>query len=238
MRPNVPNAIEVNDASEFFFEPGVQWTSLGEVRLKNKNGGPVGNIDYVLVSYDDRGRVLDFASLEIQAVYISGNLGGAFKSYMDNPKPDFNWIGALYYPSPDYLSSSKKRLVPQLISKGGVMKLWGKKQGVAIQTAFFDTLPLLHEVPPSKADLAWFLYDLVFDASSQAMQLTLNRVVFTEYESSLLALSNYEPGELDDFVALLQQKLDNKLAGRTTTEAPLYPLYGSGFSRKAIKSVH
>ncbi|MCY7350685.1 MAG: hypothetical protein LH606_08450 [Cytophagaceae bacterium] len=60
----------VNDASEFFFESGTKWTSLGEVRLKNKAGGPIGNIDYVLVSYDDRGRVLEFASLEVQADYL------------------------------------------------------------------------------------------------------------------------------------------------------------------------
>lgn len=210
----------VNDASEFFFKPGTQWTSLGEVRLKNKNDGPVGNIDYVLVSYDDRGRVLDFASLEVQAVYISGNLSGPFKTYMENPTPQFDWSGAMYYPSPDYLSSSKKRLAPQLVSKGGIMRLWGKKQGVAIQTAFYNTLPALPEVAPADADLAWFLYDLVFDAGSQTMRLTLNRVVYTEYESSLLCLNNNEPGEMDDFISHLQLKLNNKLASGTGIDAP------------------
>ena len=210
----------VNDAAKFFFAPGTQWTSLGEVRLRNKRGGPVGNIDYVLVAYDDRGRVLDFASLEVQAVYISGNLGGPFKTYMEHPTPQFDWSGAMFYPNPDYLSSSKKRLVPQLVSKGGIMRLWGKKQAVAIQTAFYNTLPALPEVPAAEADLAWFLYDLVFDVDSQTMILTLNRVVYTEYESSLLSLNNNEPGGLDDFIAHLQLKLDVKLAKGADIEAP------------------
>ena len=210
----------VNEAAEFFFAPGTHWTSLGEVRLKNKNGGPVGNIDYVLVAYDDRGRILDFASLEVQAVYISGNLSGPFKTYMENPTPQFDWSGAMYYPSPDYLSSSKKRLVPQLVSKGGIMRLWGKKQGVAIQTAFYNTLPALPEVAPADADLAWFLYDLVYDTDSQTMRLTLNRIVYTDYESSLLSLNNNEPGEMDDFIAHLQSKLDSKLANDTGIDAP------------------
>jgi len=60
--------IIVEDASKFFFPDGSKWTSLGEVRLKDKSGKSAGNIDYVLVSYDEYGRVLDFASLEVQAV--------------------------------------------------------------------------------------------------------------------------------------------------------------------------
>jgi len=210
----------VNDASEFFFAPGTKWTSLGEVRLSDKNGGSIGNIDYVLVAYDDRGRVLDFASLEVQAVYISGNLGGAFKTYMEAPTPDFTWKGALYYPVPDYLSSSKKRLGPQLISKGGVMKLWGKKQAVAMQTTFYNTLPKLDEVAPTEADLAWFLYDLIFDETSQCMRLTCSRTVYTKYEDAMLRLNNNEPCEMDVFIERLQKKLTTKLTGGADLDAP------------------
>lgn len=35
------------------------------------------------------------------------------------------------YPKPDYLSSSRKRLAPQLIYKGGILNQWGKKMAVA-----------------------------------------------------------------------------------------------------------
>ena len=38
-------------------------------------------------------------------------------------------------PRPDYLSSSRKRLAPQLIFKGGILKTWGRKQAVAVHSA-------------------------------------------------------------------------------------------------------
>lgn len=79
------NWIISDDAADFFFPPDATWTSLTEVRLKDKHGGSAGNIDVVLASYDDRGRVLDFGALEIQAVYISGNVRRPFEKYMENP---------------------------------------------------------------------------------------------------------------------------------------------------------
>jgi len=42
-------------------------------------GRSAGNIDVVLVSYDNDGKVLDFGALEIQAVYISGNVRDPFE---------------------------------------------------------------------------------------------------------------------------------------------------------------
>ncbi len=50
----------ISDAANFIFEAKAAWTHVGEVKLKDKHGKPAGNIDYVLVSYDDKGRVLDF----------------------------------------------------------------------------------------------------------------------------------------------------------------------------------
>ncbi len=44
------NWIIADDAADFFFRKGTQWTSLAEVRLKDKQGGSAGNIDIVLVS--------------------------------------------------------------------------------------------------------------------------------------------------------------------------------------------
>lgn len=52
------------DAAAFFFPVEATWTSLTEVRLKDGYGQSAGNIDIVLVSYDERGRLLDFGSLE------------------------------------------------------------------------------------------------------------------------------------------------------------------------------
>lgn len=54
--------IVAEDASHFFFPAGTAWTVLSEVRLEDKHSNPAGNIDLVLVSYDERGRVTDFGA--------------------------------------------------------------------------------------------------------------------------------------------------------------------------------
>jgi Restriction endonuclease NotI len=102
----------VQQAAKFFFSKSVKWTTLAETRLLDKNGQSAGNIDFVLVSYDSAGKLIDFASLEVQGVYISGNLRNPFESYIQNPNPQFTWERGYNYPSPDYLSSSRKRLIP------------------------------------------------------------------------------------------------------------------------------
>lgn len=127
------NWIIAEDAAAFFFPPDAVWTSLTEIRLKDGNGQSAGNVDVVLVSYDERGRLVDFGSLEVQGVYISGNVRNPFIHYMADVEKNAKipWQGA-NYPRADYLSSSRKRLAPQLLYKGGIFKHWKKKQAVAI----------------------------------------------------------------------------------------------------------
>ncbi|MFQ3662623.1 MAG: NotI family restriction endonuclease [Chloroflexaceae bacterium] len=55
------------------------------------------------------------ALMEVQAVYISGNVRKPFSFFMHDPDRDLDWSGQKDYPRPDDLSSSRKRLVPQLI---------------------------------------------------------------------------------------------------------------------------
>ena len=71
-----------------------------------------------------------------------------------------DWSKEANYPRPDYLSSSRKRLAPQLLFKGGILHSWKKKIAVALNKSFFATLPPLKQVPKSKADIAWLIYDL------------------------------------------------------------------------------
>jgi hypothetical protein len=91
--------------------------------LKDADGGSAGNIDIVLCAYDKAGKVYDFGALEVQAVYISGNVWNPFEHYMEAPVKNANmdWTNEENYPRPDYLSSSRKRLAPQLIFKGGII---------------------------------------------------------------------------------------------------------------------
>ncbi len=116
----------------------------------------------MLVAYDADGKVYDFGALEIQAVYISGNVRDPFEYFMKDPKTraSMDWSNQPNYPRPDYLSSSRKRLAPQLLFKGGILHGWGKKIAVALNKSFFNTLPKLKPVSKSKADIAWLIYDL------------------------------------------------------------------------------
>jgi hypothetical protein len=77
--------IIAENAAELFFGENANWTSLTEVRLKDASGQSAGNIDMVLVSYDDRGKVVDFGAVEVQAVYISGNVRKPFETYISDP---------------------------------------------------------------------------------------------------------------------------------------------------------
>lgn len=205
----------ISDAANFIFDCKTAWTHVGEVRLIDKHGKSAGNIDYVLVSYDDKGRVLDFGSVEVQAVYISGNLTGPFTAYLEDPTALFNWTKAFKYPKPDYLSSSRKRLIPQIIAKGSILKQWNKKQVVALQSAFYNTLPSLPECDKSEADFAFFLYDLVPDKETQTFSLKLQRVVYTKFANALEQIAKFEAGSVSQFTELLQKKLNTKLSGRS-----------------------
>lgn len=207
------NWVIAADAAQFFFPPGTTWTSLLEVKLKDIDGRAAGNIDLVLVSYDDKGRILDFGAVEIQSVYISGNIRRPFDAYMRNPSQGaaFDWSGQSLYPRPDFLSSSRKRLVPQLMYKGSILGEWRKKQVVVLDRAFFDTLPALQNIPEDKADLAWLIYELQKDETTGQYKLKKDEVVYTSFGASMLRVSTTASGPVDTFVSNLQEKLDELL---------------------------
>lgn len=200
------------DAARFLFGLESSWTTLPEVRLTDRYGKTAGNIDLVIVKYDNHGHVVDFGSVEVQAVYISGNVRKPFELYIADREEyrKHNWSGA-NWPRPDYLSSSRKRLVPQMLYKGGILKAWGKRQVVALQTCFFSTLPQLKEVQADEADIAWMLYDLELGSDRERFKLKRDRIVYTEFQPALDTITTTKPGSVDDFVNILQQKLDEKL---------------------------
>jgi hypothetical protein len=188
---------------------------LTEVRLNDVQGKSAGNIDVVLVSYDTNGRVLDFGALEVQAVYISGNVRAPFEHYMQDPlsRHDMDWTSEPNYPRPDYLSSSRKRLAPQLLFKGGILHTWGKRVAVALTKEFFATLPPLKTSSKESAEIAWLLYDLVPQPDGDDLsQLQLKKIdeLYTDFAPTLATITTARPGKIEDFVKLLQGKLDEK----------------------------
>lgn len=206
----------IADAATHFFGEGSLYMSLPEVRLQDKRGRKAGNIDYVLVKHDDRGRILDFASLEVQSVYISGTIRGAFKTYMEDQNPDFEWVNVANYPKPDYLSSSTKRLVPQMLTKGGIFNQWGKKQAIAVQTAFYKTLPPITEVSQEDADVAWLLYDLVPTDNDQSYVLTHSRTVYTTFENVSQDFIYPQADDVSKFTDNLQKVVSARFSGQST----------------------
>jgi hypothetical protein len=207
--------IIAEDAAAFFFPRGTKWTTLTEIRLLDRHGKSAGNADVVLVAYNSAGKVIDFGALEIQAVYISGNVRNPFEHYMGNPKRRalMDWSTRPNYPSPDYLSSSRKRLAPQLIFKGGIFKIWNKKIAVALNKGFFETLPTLEEVEPKHADIAWFVYELSRQASRNIYGLKRYRSVYTKFHESLDKITRSEAGNVTGFIEHLQERVDEKLEG-------------------------
>ena len=209
--------IIAEDAASFFFPETATWSSLTEVRLSDSKGKTAGNIDVVLVAYDNDGKVYDFGALEIQAVYISGNVREPFEYYMKDSqsRASMDWSQEPNYPRPDFLSSSRKRLVPQLLFKGGILQNWKKKIAVALNKCFFVTLPNLKQVPKSEADFAWLIYDLELtkEKSQKSGRLSLKKVdeVFTEFEPALHSITTPSPGIVEDFMRLLQEKFDEQL---------------------------
>ena len=218
------NWLIADDAAAFFFDETTTWSSLTEVRLNDSKGKSAGNIDIVLVAYDDNGKVYDFGALEIQAVYISGNVRDPFDYFIKDPqgRASMDWSKEANYPRPDYLSSSRKRLAPQLLFKGGILHSWKKKIAVALNKSFFATLPPLKQVPKSKADIAWLIYDLELlnEKDQDPGRYSLKKVdeVFTEFEPALLAITTPSPGKVEDFIKLLQKKLDTQLESPPTNK--------------------
>lgn len=206
------NWIIADDAAEFFFADKANWTALTEVRLKDAAGASAGNIDIVLCAYDQNGAVYDFGALEIQAVYISGNIRNPFERYINSGEKGnkLDWSNEPNYPRPDYLSSSRKRLAPQLIFKGGILYAWGKKTVVALNKGFFATLPELPQVSKQEADIAWMIYD-VKAVSGQQHHLVRDRVVYTRFTPALAEITQSRHGNIDDFMRQLQEKVDEQL---------------------------
>ncbi len=207
------NWLITKDAANFFFGQGPSWTSFSEVRLVDDYGKSAGNIDIVLVAYDENGQILNFGSLEIQAVYISGNVRSPFKYYMSNCKEnaEMDWTNQPNFPRPDFLSSSRKRLVPQLMFKGGILSSWNKKMAVALDRSFFETLPEMEEVSQNEAELAWIIYDLVMCEGHSRYQLQREKIVYTKFIDALTKITQPRAGNVEKFVSLLQEKIDRKL---------------------------
>ncbi len=101
------------------------------------------------------------------------------------------------------------------------MRSWGKKTAVALNKSFFATLPTLAEVDKKDADIAWMIYDLNVEVGSKRYVLQLHKIVYTKFDAALEQITKSEPGDMNDFVQVLQEKLDEKLENVNPPDAPI-----------------
>lgn len=213
----------LSDAASFFF-PGQPYVALTEVSLKDINNKAAGNIDIVLAVLDDNKKVVDFGAIEVQAVYISGNVGSVFRAYMTDPATNhqLEWPRK-NYPKPDYLSSSRKRLLPQLLFKGGILNSWGKKTAVIVHRGFFEQLPSLETVDRSEAEMAWFVYDFEVNETTGRYHLARHMVRYTLFETALNTISVSAPGEMSKFMNTLESRIKKGRFNGMPASSPIEP---------------
>lgn len=68
--------------------------------------------------------------------------------------------------------------------------------------------------------VSFFGRDLVLDQTANTYRLHRTRTVYTGFESALITLTKSEPGNVKDFIAVLQDKLDEKLEDNNPPDAP------------------
>jgi hypothetical protein len=61
-----------------------------------------------------------------------------------------------------------------------------------------------------EADIAWFVYDLVKDTKKNVYELRRWKAVYTKFTESLEKITRSEPGEIADFIEIIQDKVDEK----------------------------
>jgi hypothetical protein len=106
-----------------------------------------------------------------------------------------------------------------LIFKGGIINSWGKKSAVALDRSFFNTLPKLPVVSKEEADMAWLIYDLKPPIhEGEYYELFLEKTVYTRFEPALIQITRSRPGKMDDFLRVLQSKVDEKLETPPTNQ--------------------
>lgn len=182
-----------------FLEAGASTDSEG--------GDDVGRIDMVLVSSKTpKEAPMQWAALEIQAVYFSGNaMRGEFEAFSD---PSVDWV---IFPAgkrrPDYRSSGPKRLMPQLQIKVPTLRRWGKKMAVVVDRAFFDSIGEMDNVADiSNADIAWFVVKFEEVEGEKRTRIVRDEVRFTTLERSVEGLTGGKPVALPIFEKRIAEK--------------------------------
>ncbi|MFH1894056.1 MAG: NotI family restriction endonuclease [Candidatus Zixiibacteriota bacterium] len=81
------------------------------------------------------------------------------------------------------------------------------------QNSIFRTLPELTRARAEDAEIAWLIYNLKHDKRTNRYRLVKSESVYTLFQGALDTITTPAAGSLEDFMELLQDKLDEKLEG-------------------------
>lgn len=198
------------DAASFFFPRGTRWTSLTEVRLTDRHGRSAGNIDVVLVAYGDRGQILDFGALEVQAACAPVNLRQLFEWYMEDPEGYCNtqWKSRISCPQPDSSPPPQWHLLPELMCRGKILRNWSKKTAIAVDRSSFAAHPPVLEVNLAQAEMTWLIYGLVLDFERNQYRLIKHRSVHTVFGVATDRFTEAEIGSEKGIISRMEAALD------------------------------
>lgn len=193
------------DAARIAFGLGKQCVAVPEVRVLEVISGlkkkKIGKVDFLLVLVED-GEAVDFAALEIQAVYISGKtIRPAFDHYLDS--------GELLDSGKrrtDFRSSGPKRLMPQLSLKVPIFRRWGKRFFVVVDSTFFAELPTIREQSEGNSEVTWLSYAIERQQNG-GYKMQPPRITHTLWDNVEHALREGEAPEKSAMLQFLTAKI-------------------------------
>jgi hypothetical protein len=183
---------------------------VGFLERRKESRGPrdVGRIDHVLVH--PRLDAFSWCALEMQAVYFSGPRMSVEFEAMAAAEGD-GMPFPLEHRRPDYRSSGPKRLMPQLQTEVPLLRRWGKKMGVLVDSAFFGALDEMATVTSvSNCDIAWFV--VRYQEAGAELRLVPDRVVLTTLERAVEGLTGGREVDLPTFERRIREKLGRAVA--------------------------
>ncbi|MEQ8735016.1 MAG: NotI family restriction endonuclease [Rhodospirillaceae bacterium] len=197
------------DAASLAFGEGVSFGVFPEIRIlkieTGEEGKPerkIGKIDYLLGKIE-AGKICDFAAVEVQAVYFSGEeVRSPLNYFLEHRKLDLPNSER----RADFRSSAQKRLVPQLQLKVPIFRRWGKKFFVVVDNQFFRALPEFKTTTQSNSELTWLSYPIFKTGKSYKMKEP--NIVFSEWDEIQNSLREGSPPEPREILEELQLKLD------------------------------
>lgn len=174
-------------------------------------GDDVGMIDMILMSSKTTtGCPTEWAALEIQAVYFSGQkMAVEFHAFNESAEDGILFPKGKRHP--DYRSSGPKRLMPQLQIKVPTLRRWGKKMAVVVDRSFFDSLGEMDYVTDvSNADIVWFIVKFEYADGESDAHITRDEIRFTTLERAVEGLTGGKPVSLKTFENRIRERINKK----------------------------